>query len=379
VQAIEQGGEKMRKSSKEGVQPRSTWSRRLILLALWLGVAAGAYLWGRTAPTPSAAAEAVQRPELHTAPGTQYSGRDVAYLKEQHGSIPITREELGEFLIARYGKEKLKHLINKRIIEQAAKGRGLEVTEAEVDATLSADASQLGISLPEFINTLLKRYNKTLFEWKEDVIKPRLLLEKMSRARVLVTREDLFQAYQAYFGEKVDCQMIIWPREKYKEVVNKIYPAIRDSEAAFEQTAKFQISPSLAAAGGHIKPVGHNTLGNPRLEAVLFKLKEGEISEVMDMPEGLVVVKCLKHIEPNSSVSFDACRADLEKEVFDKKVSLEVTKMFQELYAQAKPTNLLEQSGGVEDLNHLYGPTKAAATPFPAAPVPGAGVNPAGG
>jgi parvulin-like peptidyl-prolyl isomerase len=161
--------------------------------------------------------------------------------------------------------------------------------------------------------------------------------------------------------------------------MNKIYPAIRDSEAAFEQAAKFQVSPSLAAAGGHIKPVGHNTTGNPELEAALFNLKQGQISTVMDMPEGLVVVKCLKHIEPNTSVSFDACKADLEKDVFDRKVSLEVTKMFQELYTQAKPTNLLEQSGGVDDLNQMYGPMKTAVAPFPTAPAPASGFNTTGG
>ena len=40
--------------------------------------------------------------------------RIVAYIYE---TIPITREELGEYLIARFGTERLDLLVNKRIIE----------------------------------------------------------------------------------------------------------------------------------------------------------------------------------------------------------------------------------------------------------------------
>ena len=40
----------------------------------------------------------------------------VAYI---YGSIPITREDLGEYLIARKGLDTVELLVNKRIIEHA--------------------------------------------------------------------------------------------------------------------------------------------------------------------------------------------------------------------------------------------------------------------
>src|SRR5260370_34641566 len=50
-----------------------------------------------------------------TAPASDYSQRVVAYI---HGNIPVTREELGEFLIARQGASKVELLVNRRLRQQ---------------------------------------------------------------------------------------------------------------------------------------------------------------------------------------------------------------------------------------------------------------------
>src|SRR5262249_11916897 len=163
------------------------------------------------------------------------------------------------YLIERYGKDKLDHLINKRIIEHAARQRGIDVTEGETEAAFYGDAAALGLSSAEFKRAILQRYGKSLFEWKEDVIKPRLLMEKMCRARVTVTNEDLVQAFEAYYGEKVDCKMIIWPKNPQSEKnLMKIWPKLRDDEKEFDSYARLQPSASLAAVGGHVKPLGRH-------------------------------------------------------------------------------------------------------------------------
>ena len=140
------------------------------------------------------------------APSSDYSHRVVAYL---YDTTPVTREELGEYLIARMGKERLGNLVNKRIIEHECQRRGVEVTAAEVEADLAETLKGLAVNRSDFVTTILKPYNKTLYEWKEDVIKPRLLLSKLCRDRVQVTSEDLQKAFEAYHGEKLECQLIM--------------------------------------------------------------------------------------------------------------------------------------------------------------------------
>src|SRR5262249_47053434 len=104
-----------------------------------------------------------------TAPGTTEPGSDssrqvVAYI---YGTTPITRRDLGEYLIARHGADSLELLVNKRIIEQCCKEKGIQVTAAEVDSALAEDLKGMGVNLKDFVDQVLKHYNKTLYEWKE--------------------------------------------------------------------------------------------------------------------------------------------------------------------------------------------------------------------
>jgi hypothetical protein len=344
----------MRAEKKQGagkepaIAPRQrSWREHLFLATLWVGAAAGAYFCGRYATLSRATAEpSTARPaDQAPVPVPESPGRPVAQI---YKTEMITWADLGDYLINRGGKERVKNLINKRIIEHAARQRGIVITEAEVDAALSAYAKDVGLQMKDLVAAILKRYGKSIYEWREDVIKPRLMLEKMCRAHVSVTREDIALAWEALYGEKVDCKMIMWPKDEYNAVLNKIWPEIRESEKEFDHYARLQASPSLAAVGGHIKPIGRNTTGNKHVEDVLFNLRPGEVSEVLDTPEGVVVFKCLGRVPTDKTVSFERERANLEKQVFDKKIAMEVGKMFQELSAEAQPVNFLEPTNYVK-------------------------------
>ena len=97
-----------------------TSRRRLILGVGALGLATLAIGWGHgdsvgfAAAKPPAAATSEEPPPPASAEASDYSRRVVAYT---HKNLPITREDLGEYLIARYGVEKVEALINRRIID----------------------------------------------------------------------------------------------------------------------------------------------------------------------------------------------------------------------------------------------------------------------
>src|SRR5262249_47607317 len=142
---------------------------------------------------------------------SDYSQRAVAFI---YGNVAVTREQLGEYLIARHGKEKVELLVNKMIIERACKQRGVEVTDAEVEAALMLDVKSVGpnVDAKLFEKHLLQRYGKSLLEWKEDVIKPRLLLTKLVRDQIKIEETELRQAFDSKFGKKIKCRMIMWPK-----------------------------------------------------------------------------------------------------------------------------------------------------------------------
>ena len=174
--------------------------RGLSVLAARHGEVGRAGQAGRLAVAPPAA----------TSP-SDYGKRPVAFL---NGNEAITREQLGEYLIARYGADKLPLLVNKLIIEEACHAKGIDVTPAEVEASFAEDVASMGggITQKMFVDNILKQYKKTLFEWKEDVVRPKLLMSKLVRDRVKVTEEEIQAGYEAYYGEKIDCKVIYWPR-----------------------------------------------------------------------------------------------------------------------------------------------------------------------
>src|SRR5262245_57701044 len=175
---------------------------------------------GGPAAAPAGAAQA-------TATASDYASRVVAYI---HQSQAITRQDLGEYLIARHGADKLPLLVNKRILDEVCRSRGIVVTAAEVDAELNGELKGLAIDRGTFIKTVLGRYKKNLYEFKEDILRPRLQLTRLCQARITVEEEDLRKAFESAYGEKVECRIILWPKEKRAEA-NKLFASLRDSES----------------------------------------------------------------------------------------------------------------------------------------------------
>lgn len=329
---------------------------RIVISAGVFGLAAVGFLWSRSGSLPRATAAPPPAPPQQAQPApvttahhetSDYSKRVVAYV---YDTVPLTREELGEYLIARFGKDRVNNFVNRRIIEMAAKERGIEVTDAEVDADLTETLKSLNTTRSDFVSKLLKPYGKNMYEWKEDVIKPRILLAKLCRDRVVVTEDDMKKAYEAKYGEKIECRLILWPRDQ-RSVALAMYTKIRDSEAEFERAAKQQADPKLAGTGGRIEPFGRHTTGNEQLEKSAFRLKPGEMSEVLETPQGFLVIKCIKLIPPEADKKYDAVKDSFREDIVKRKIAQqEVPKYFKELKDKANPKIFLKDGPSDEEM-----------------------------
>ena len=273
---------------------------RLVRGLAFAGVAAAGYAFGisgdRAAAQPQPPAllpPGTQPPK--TAPQPEPDRRVTAYI---YGNVPVTREELGEFLIARGGHEKLELLVNKRIIEVEAQRRQITVTPIEVQAALEDEMRGMGITKADFAKHILPRYGKTLYEWVEDVVKPRLMLTKMCQDRVKISEEDLKKAFENRYGELRTAKVICWNKDDngpLLRIAQKQWDEARKGDAEFDAVARTQADPTLAAVCGLVKPVGrHSVTASDQVEKVLFSLKVGEISQLFDTPSGIM---CMKLIE----------------------------------------------------------------------------------
>jgi len=280
-------------------------------------------------------------------PSADYTQRVVAYI---YGNVAVTREELGEYLIARFGPEKLQLLVNKKVIEHACRQKGVDVSPVELELALENDCAKLGVSKDVFLNQVLKERKVSLYEWKEDVLKPQIMLSKLCQDRVQATEEEIRMCYEANYGEKIEVRIIMYPRDAQNEkAMGKLYERVRTSEEEFIKAAKEQPDANLAMTAGLIKPLNRHA-GNEKVEQAAFRLQAGEISEVVDTPGGFLIMRCVKRIPPERAVLLENVKAQLTKDVLDKKLALEVRKLGQELIAQADPKLFLKKEEKMADL-----------------------------
>jgi hypothetical protein len=259
-----------------------------------------------------------------------------------HGNITLSREQFGEYLIDRYGADRLELFVNRLIIERAAKDKGVTITDEEIDGQLNDYIAKFAQGSKKTLVEQMLRPNKvTLCELRNDVLWPKLMLTKLCRDRVHVTDEELHQAFDAHYGKRVRIQMIMWASDQ-ENTMRRKYALLRDQAEEFERQAKMQPSPELASKAGILEFCAHST-GNEEMERIAFKMKPGELSPVMTVPGGVIVFKCLEHLPPREDVKPEAVRVSLEKEVAEKKLQvLVMPAVVAELRKQASPILLLK-------------------------------------
>jgi PPIC-type PPIASE domain len=281
-------------------------------------------------------------PASGTAPAPVPAAGDKRVIAYINGGTPITREEFGDYLIDLVGKERVRLYVNRRIIEAAAAKRGIVVTPQEVEAIISEDCRKLGMQKDQFIKVVLaQKYGKTIEEWREDVIKPRLMVQAMCKAQLKIDDAELKKIYENLYGEKVQCRVILWPKGSEKEIM-RVYDDLRKSEAAFDEAARTQPYKDLAANGGKVDPVGrHSGPSTAKFEEIAFHLKDGQVSEMIDTGGGLMVIKRVGSVSAKTSVTFESVKAQLVQETTDRQMDELVPKMFAQLNEEAKPLFIL--------------------------------------
>lgn len=330
---------------------RAIFSKMLPVCGM-VAVGIAAYVVGRASTSraqPSESAlQSIVKNASQVAKG--YDGRVVAYI---HENIPITREELGEFLIARFGVERLDFLVSRRIVEEACKSRGIAVTDAQVEAQLRLDLAGLKMDRKDFVNIFLKRYNKTLYEWKEDVIRPKLMMAALVEPTIQVTEEDLRKGFEGRYGPKVECRWIVLPNDNHK---GQVWAKVKDNEVEFDRAARQQGIPELAQVGGKA-PCIHMHFGDANIEKIAFGMREGEVSQLIQMPDkSWVILKCDKRVPADQTKRFEVERLALEKEIRQFKLQQEITETVAKLRKQANPKLLLTNETRQDDLERAVLP-----------------------
>jgi foldase protein PrsA len=263
----------------------------------------------------------------------------------------LTRDQLAAVAVAVYGRPILETLISQEVVCQEAERRGISVTEEEVEQftrrrvqeQLDAMARRMGAKDAADLTAQAGRSPQTLEDLRvkseaalRPFVKPELLAARMMAQEIEVTEEDVRGEFDQRYGPKVKVlQIVLGTKAEAEGAIEKLRMG-----ADFRQLAQ-EVSKDLVTRrqGGEMPllPVS-SALGAPA-----SRLKPGEISDVIQTPDGFHVLKLVDLI-PAENASFDEVKDALSTEILEQRIKDRREKWIGDLIARADVKRLFQAS-----------------------------------
>lgn len=252
----------------------------------------------------------------------------------------ITRQALANECLRRYGEETLETMVNKQIILQACKQRGVVISQQDVEDEIQSVAAKFGLSVDRWLTLLETERNVDARQYRADIIWPMLALRQLAAKQVTVTQQELQQAFESEYGAKVKARMIaVTSRDKAEQLLAM---AKADPENFAKLAKEHSEDKTTASAYGVIPPIRKH-VGDPNLEKVAFALQPGEISQVVQVANQYIILKCEKQIERTyvSGPQLAEIEKQLRTRIHDHKMRVESAGVFQQLQSKSQVLNVL--------------------------------------
>lgn len=251
----------------------------------------------------------------------------------------ITRQQLAQQCLERYGEQVLESLVNKHLIRQACRQQGIRITNQDIEQEIAKIASRFNLSVDRWMNLLAEERNITAEQYRRDIIWPTLALKGLAADNLVVTDEQLQSEFESEYGPKVQTRMIaVSDRARAEELLAQA----KANPKEFGNLAKeHSQDPNSAAARGLIPHIRKH-VGDPKVEKVAFAMKPGEISPIVEVASQFLIFKCEKQLPatPISPAYRKLATAQLREKIIDRKMRDESTVLFQRLQSEAKIVNV---------------------------------------
>jgi parvulin-like peptidyl-prolyl isomerase len=273
-------------------------------------------------------------------PGGQQASAGVPEILAKVNGEPITRNDLGGECLRHYGQEVLERVINKFLIMQECKARGITVSKAEVDAEIKRMATRFSLPVDRWLEMLKEERGINLSQYSGDIIWPSLALKKLAGDRLVVSEEELRKEHEKQFGPAVRARMIVCDVLQKAEAVHARAVANADD---FGNLAKNEsVDTTSASVKGLINPIRRH-MGYKEIEDAAFSMREGQISPIIRVAEQYVILKCEGQI-PAREVTLERSKPMLEEALRDRKLERVANEVFVELQKRSKVLNVLNNS-----------------------------------
>jgi len=296
------------------------WQQMLACLLAWLATGTGSN-WAAEQPQPPSAA---------AKPAAVVNGVD------------ITRPELAAACLERYGSVVVGTLINKAIIQQAITGQNISVTAADVDAEIDAMSRRFKVSREQWLVLIQRERGVNEQQYRNDIVWPMIALRRLARGRFEPTDQQLEEQFQNQFGPTVKARIVVQRTAADAEAVRAEALAQPDAFGALAREKSVDVG--SASVGGWVQPIRRFS-GSPAFEQAAFGLAPGEISEVIQVADQFIVIKCEGRLPP-ADVQLADVRGQLAEALREKQAREFSTRVFDQLQQAATIENVLNDPAG---------------------------------
>lgn len=258
---------------------------------------------------------------------------------------PITVDEVRRAALDRYGRDVLEILITRTLVKQALEKQRIVIAQADLDAEVARAAVSLGFKKPDgkpdidaWLDRMTREEKVPLKHYMEDIVWPTVALKKLTGS-VPVLQEDLDKAFQATFGPRAKCRIVVLDTQRRAQEVWQLARQNPTPEAFGALAETYSVDPTTRALRGEVPPL-QRFGGQPTLEREVFALKPGELSGVVQIADRFMVILCEGFTEP-AAVSFEEVRDELYDDIFEKKQRIEMARHFTHLRESAAIDNFL--------------------------------------
>ena len=275
---------------------RADWKHRFIWLGIACVVLAVAVLIRLTegdrpaaAAAPAAAKVAEDEKPL---PRVERPQHDVMALVN---GKDISRTQLIDACVQRYGKDVLESLVNKRLITNLCANRNITVTNEEIAAEIDRMAKRFQLGREQWLELIQKERGVTPQDYARDIVWPTLALRKLADAQLQVTPEEIQKAYEQEFGEMVRTRLIAVSNADKARQIHAEVTAKPDDFARLAIAHSEDVN--SASLGGLIQPIRRH-VGDKSIEDVAFALQPGQVSSIIEVGQQYVILKCDERLAP---------------------------------------------------------------------------------
>ena len=323
-----------RQSSRRGLPAGAL----LVGVLLVGGCMAIRYFWpSETASADSARSSKTPAVAAPSNPGARQPSAGVPEIVAKVNGEPITKNDLGGECLRHYGQEVLERVVNKFLIMQECKARGIAVSKAEVDAEIKRMATRFSLPVDRWLEMLKEERGVNLSQYSGDIIWPALALRKLAGDRLVVSEEELRKEHERQFGPAVRARMIVCDSLQKAEAVHG--RAVADADDFGNLAKNESVDTTSASVKGLINPIRRH-MGYREIEDAAFAMQEGQISPIIRVADQYVILKCEGRI-PAREVTLERSKPMLEETIRDQKLEQVANEVFVELQQRSKVLNVL--------------------------------------